>query len=149
MLYIIQMVNKSAMRNVARWLLAQEAAMVDPSGAKVQAALFVCEKLRIPLSRLSGTAGYSVLVGRALALAKAEYPSLVSWRIREDGSLEVPGPAGQGRDTEEIQKAGAALVAQLLELLATFVGEILAMRLVRDVWPDAPYELIDIETEKP
>ena len=42
-----------------------------------------------------------------------------------------------------------ALVAQLLGLLATFIGIGLTMQLVRDAWPDAPFEGTVPETEKP
>jgi hypothetical protein len=50
---------------------------------------------------------------------------------------------------DETLKGGASLVAQLLGLLVTFIGVALTMRLVRDIWPDAPYDSTDSETEKP
>ena len=143
--------NFPAMQDLAGWLLAHEAAQVNPSEPTAQAAacIRVCEKLRRPLSTLSGVAGYRALIGRALALAKAEVPSLGPVRVKEDGSLEAPGWDETPRDMDETLNGGAALVAQLLGLLVTFLGEALTMRLVRDVWPDAPYEVIDSETEKP
>ena len=63
--------NFPAMQNLARLLLAYEAAQVKPSEATAQSAVCirVCEKLRGPLSTLAGVAGYKALIGRALALA--------------------------------------------------------------------------------
>jgi len=138
-----------SMQNLGRWLLAQERCETNPSDTRAQASVRVCEKLRMPLSTLAGIDGYKALLSRALTLAKAEVPSLGLLKVREDGSLEVLDPVGSERDMDEIQKGDTALVAQLLELLATFIGVDLTMQLVRDVWPDAPYDGIDSEKEKP
>lgn len=53
-----------------------------------------------------------------------------------------------GREMDEDADGGVSLVAQLLGLFVIFIGEALTLRLVRDVWPDAPFEGIDSETEK-
>src|SRR5438309_1326179 len=102
-----------SMQNLARRLIAVEAARDDPSGAHAPGAVRILEKLRAPLSRLAGAAGFRSLLSRALALAKAEDASLKTVQVREDGSLggaagNWPGPdAGAGED-------GAAVVAHLL-----------------------------------
>jgi hypothetical protein len=88
----------------------------------------VCEKLRPPLVTLTGTAGYSSLLSRALTLAKREVLALSELQVRPDGSLECLGG--------EAAQANPALVAYLLSLLITFIGEDLTMRLVHDIWPD-------------
>jgi len=139
-----------AMQNLARWLLADEAAVANTPEATVQVAVCirVCEKLRRPLSTLTGVDGYRALISRALALSKADVPSLASMRVMADGSLESPDPVGQERDVDETRKGGASLVAQLLGLLVAFIGEALTMQLVRDVWPDAPVTGTDSNTEK-
>ncbi|MEX2219647.1 MAG: hypothetical protein WD749_12910 [Phycisphaerales bacterium] len=94
----------------------------------------VCEKLGIVLTAFAGTAGFRALLSRALALAKAKEPALAPVTILEDGSLggldNLPGP-GRGEEAQ-------VLVAQLLDLLAVFIGEPLTLRLVRDAWPDVP-----------
>jgi hypothetical protein len=41
---------------------------------------------------------------------------------------------GQARD------GGAILIAQLIGLLLTFIGEGLTLRLVQDVWPEAAFD---------
>jgi hypothetical protein len=148
-LYIIKMNDFSEMRNLSRWLIAHERCEGNPAETSVMGCVCVCEKLRRPLSTLAGVAGYKALVSRALVLAKAEVPSLGSVQVRDDGSLDVPGPVEPERALDEVQKGGAALVAQLLGLLVTFIGLALTIQLVRDVWPDAPFEGIGSETEKP
>jgi hypothetical protein len=42
-------------------------------------------------------------------------------------------------DQKEISDGENALVAQLLGLLVTFIGEPLTLSLVREVWPGAPF----------
>ncbi|MDX9972342.1 MAG: hypothetical protein RBU21_05040 [FCB group bacterium] len=38
-------------------------------------------------------------------------------------------------------------MTHLLSLLATFIGQPLTVKLVRDVWPDAPFNGVDVESE--
>ena len=122
-----------AIQDLARRLIALEAER-EPSDGPAGAAVRACEKLRIPLTRLVGVAGFCSLLSRALAMAKAEAPSLDAARVRPDGSLEGLAGMGPAQDAE----AGAVVVAQLLGLLVTFIGEHLTLPLVREAWPDAP-----------
>jgi hypothetical protein len=128
-----------AIRNLARWLLARESAAVKPPGGTSPGVFFVCDTLRQHLSVLAGAAGFRSLISRALTLARAEVPGLDAVRVREDGSLEWPGADESQRDPEGIAKGEAALVARFLGLLISFIGEPLTLRLVREVWPDAPF----------
>ncbi len=130
-------------QNLAPWLLAHEQCEVKSLLTPARPVFCVCEKLRKPLSMLGGADGYKALISRALLLAKAEVPSLGSVRVLEDGSLEASGSEADGAEGD------AALVAQLLGLLATFIGEALTMQLVRDAWPDAPFDSIGSERERP
>jgi hypothetical protein len=97
----------------------------------------VCEKLRLPLSKLVGVAGFRSLLSRALAIAKAEVPLLIAVQVRADGSLEGLDGPGHDQDAGAGGQAGVVIVAQLLGLLVTFIGEPLTLRLVRDAWPNA------------
>lgn len=139
---------RPALRELARWLLAFEAAAGKPPGQKSPGAFSVCGKLRRHLSVLAGVAGFRSLLSRALALAKAEVPWLDAVRIREDGFLDWPGADESQQDTEDTAKGEAALVAQLLGLLVSFIGEALTLLLVREVWPDAPFGGTDEGTEE-
>ena len=98
--------------------------------AETQAVCRVCDKLRRPLTTLTGAAGFRSLLARALALAKQESPVLGAWEIRSDGSLAgVNGEAAQ---------SGSVLIAHLIGLMITFIVESLTLRLVHDAWLDLP-----------
>jgi hypothetical protein len=125
-----------AIQNLARWLIALEAAR-DPSDELVGEAVRACEKLRVPLAKLAGVAGFRSLMTRAMALATAEVPWLASVQVQADGSLEGFDAAGLHQGAVPGGEAGVVVVAQLLGLLVTFIGEPLTLRFVRDAWPDA------------
>jgi hypothetical protein len=130
------------MRGIAQRLSAYEAAESESSETRAPAAFSVCEKLRGPLTRLSGINGFRSLLSRALALAGDEVRWLRVVHIRADGSLEVPAEIAD-LDHQEITNGEVVLVAQLLELLVTFIGETLTLSLVREVWPGALIDNID------
>ena len=136
-----------AIRSLTQRLIAVEAARDDASGAPAPGAARVLEKLRAPLSRLAGAAGFGSLMSRAMALAKAEDASLNAVQVRADGSLEGLDGHGHGPGTGVGEDGGAVVVAHLLGLLATFIGEPLVLRLVRDAWPDAPTDKTDRSLE--
>ena len=120
---------------LAQQLLAYEAAGDNFSGANMPAGFRAAEKLRRPLSTLAGSSGFRSLLARALTLAKAKVPGLSAVQVKPDGSLE--GLSGLGNQDQEAE-AGVILIAQLLGLLVTFIGESLMLSLVLDVWPDFP-----------
>ena len=124
--------STSASQNLARRLIALEAAR-DPSAGLVGTVGRACERLRVPLAKFVGVDGFRSLLSRALAMAKAEAPSLDTVQLRPDGSLEGFDGLKQTQDAE----AGVIVLAQLLGLLVTFIGEPLMLRLVRDAWPDS------------
>jgi hypothetical protein len=77
-------------------------------------------------------------------MAKAEAPSLAAVQVRADGSLVEPdGERDQAGGL--LGDGGVAVVAQLLGLLVTLIGEPLTLRLVRDAWPDEPVDETDRE----
>lgn len=127
-----------AIRDFARRLVALEAARDEQPGAGGCQAARVCEKLRLPLSKLVGVVGFQSLMSRAVAMAAGEVPSLAAVRVLADGSLQGLDGLGNPGDAEAGNRAGLVVVAQLLGLLMTFIGEPLTLRLVRDAWPSAP-----------
>jgi hypothetical protein len=129
-----------SIRDLARRLLAAEAAIPSAAEPCVHEAVRVCEKLRIALTRFAGADGFTSLLRRALALARAEVPSLVAVNVKPDCSME--GLVELASDsTSGATDAAAALTAHLLGLLETFIGEPLTLRLVREGWPDASLDL--------
>lgn len=94
------------------------------------------DKLRLSLARFHGPDGFIALLRRALALARTELPALQSVTVNTEGALErleqVVADARNGGI-----EAAVAITAHLLDLLVTFVGKPLTLRLVHDAWPDA------------
>ena len=123
------------MRDLARRLLAVEAASKSPTDAHMDSAVRVCEKLRISLTRFAGSDGFTSLLRRALALARADVPSLQTVKLKPDGSLE--GCEVLAVDaTNGGPEAAVAITAHLLGLLVTFIGKPFTLRLVREAWPE-------------
>lgn len=121
-----------SMQALAHRLLALEGRLQSATDGPVDEAVRVLERLRIALARFAGPDGFTSLLRRALTLARIDHPALQQVSVKADGSLagleQLPGDAA------------IAIIAQLLGLLVTFIGESLTLRLVRDAWPDAPLD---------
>jgi hypothetical protein len=135
-------------QDLARRLLAIEAKHDNSSDARVDVAVQVIEELRMRLIRFAGVDGFRSLLSRALTLAKAEVPSLNMVRVLADGSLEGFDGIDGSEGAEAATQAGIILVAHVLELLMTFIGEPLALRLVHDKWTEASLDKADLRTEE-
>ena len=129
----------ASMRGLARRLLAVEAASQSAAGSRVHAGVRVCEKLQISVTRFAGSDGFTSLLRRALAMARAENPSLQTVKLKPDGTLDgceaLAVPTANGGP-----EGAVVIIAHLLGLLETFVGEPFTLRLVRQAWPDASLE---------
>ena len=135
---------------LARQLFLLESQQASGTQTGSVGLMRVCEKFRQPLSKLTGPAGYASLLSRALALAKAEYPPLLLLVVGAEGVLDgfeqlpqdLPGP-----DLDKQENPGIVLVAHLLCLLITFIGESLTMALLTEAWAGARFDRTDQETE--
>jgi hypothetical protein len=135
------MLNGSTLmlRDFAEQLLAGEAATASEH-ADLPVAFRVCNKLRLPLITLAGSAGFQSLLSRAITLAKREAPGLSTLRINADGSMNrLASPVESGHAEPRPDKLdaqeGVILVAHIVGLLFTFIGEALTLRLINDIWP--------------
>ena len=122
------------MRNLARRLLALEAASRRATDAHVNEGVRVCEKLQVSLTRFAGADGFTSLLRRALALARMEVPALQSIEVKPDCSILEQLAADSSNGATD---AAVAIIAHLLGLLVTFIGAPLTVRLVGEAWPDA------------
>jgi len=127
--------SSASTRDLARRLVAVEAASQSANGAHVHEAVRVCDKLRISLTRFAGADGFTSLLGRARALARAEVTLLQTVNLKPDCSVEELGMLAVDA-TNGGSEAVLAIIAHLLGLLETFIGKPLTLRLVRDAWPD-------------
>ncbi len=126
-------------RRFAEQLLKLEAAERRDEPQASSDPFLVCERLRVPLSTLAGKAGFRALVSRSLALAKAEDPRFSALSVGEEGCVEGFERISPPLSGEEIAAGEAVLVACLVDLLRTFLGESLMLRLIHDVWPEAAF----------
>jgi len=128
--------------------------LLDETGERLEPAALAAAveradiRLRARLVDLIGLAGYTTLVARAVRLAQAEVPALT--RVTVDTGV-IGGAGAEGtlrgvRDFVEVARVSdadpraaeagvAAILAHIIGLLIIFIGEDLALRLVREAWP--------------
>src|SRR5664279_3678690 len=125
-----EMTHPQQTRELAQRLIAYEGAASNTSEPMELAAFRVCDTLRQPVCALTGVDGFRALLSRALALAKAEAPILSALQVAADGSLQGLDELGRQIDKAQVRDGRAILIAQLLRLLLTFIGEAMTSRLV-------------------
>lgn len=103
------------------------------------AAQRACQKLGERLSALVTAEGYRALLVRAVQVAARDFPFLngSTARFQSDACL------GDIASSDEVSSADlrdglTAVLAGVVSLSITFIGEDLTLRAVRDVWPEAP-----------
>ena len=124
-------------RDLALQLLAYEGITGNTSEPTEFATFGVCERLRQPLIKLAGVAGFRSLLARALTLARAEAPSLSAIQVAADGSLQGLEELRPQVDADQAREAGIVLITQLLGLLVRVLGEAMTLQLVTsEILPD-------------
>jgi hypothetical protein len=93
----------------------------------------VYERLRRQLGAPVGVDGFQTLASRALALAKSQSPRLSAVQVTANGALRGLGEVESQTDADEDGEAGINLIAQLLGLFLTFLGEATTLRLIDDL----------------
>lgn len=126
------------MRSLATRLIASEPRGNKSADTHGIGAFPASQKLRPHLATLVGDAGFRALLSRSLALAGAEVKWLRAMHVKADGSLESQDQLHAHVEPEEILQGQVALLAELLGLLVDFVGEVLTLRIVGEVWPEIP-----------
>jgi hypothetical protein len=119
--------------DLARGLVACEADTSTTSLHTEPATLRVYERLRRQLGAPVGVDGFQALASRALALAQSESPRLGAVQVTADGCLRGLGEVESQTVTDEDGEAGIILIAQLLGLFLTFLGEATTLRLIKDL----------------
>jgi len=136
------MVPLEKTRDLARSLVASEAEASTAALETEPASVRVYERLRRQLSAKVGVGGFQALASRALALAKSQSPRLSAVQVTANGGLLGFGEAESQTDAEEDGEAGIILIAQLLGLFLTFLGEATTLRLIEDLRLQ-----VDVKTE--
>ena len=126
----------------ARKLIASEVDAESTTAQTEFATLRVYEKLRQQFRAPVGVDAFQALASRALSLTKSRFPTLSGVNVTADGGLlglaEVEAPLNLGQDSE----VGIILIAQMLRLFLTLLGEAATVRLIED----APLQ-VDIKSE--
>jgi hypothetical protein len=120
-------------RDLARSLFACEAEASTTARQAEPASVRVYERLRRQLSAPVGVDGFQALASRALTLAKSQSPRLSAVQVTANGGLRGFGDVESQMDAGEDSEAGIILIAQLLGLFLTFLGEATALRLMEDL----------------
>jgi predicted TIM-barrel enzyme len=123
-------------------LVASEADASTVSPQTESASVRVYERLRRQLGAPVGVGSFQALASRALALAKSESSQLGAVRIAANGDLR-----GLGEVEAQMQEGGEAgiiLIARLIGLFLTFLGEATTLRLIEDLRLQ-----VDVRTEPP
>jgi len=116
--------------------LSLVAGVADASATSLQtqpASVRVYERLRRQLSAPVGVDGFQALASRALVLAKSQSPRLSAVQVTANGCLRGLDEVESQADPDEGGEAGIILIAQLLGLFLSFLGEATTLRLIEDL----------------
>jgi hypothetical protein len=103
----------------------------------VEAAERVLQLLAERLSPLVGASGFVMLLQRAFNRTRADHPWLEALDIEAQTPWRLPGMKQAAREApDEAATAAEALVAEVIGLVARFLGADMAIRLVRQSFPD-------------
>jgi hypothetical protein len=120
-------------RDLARSLIASETDANPTSLQAEPATVRVYERLRRQLGTPAGVGGFQVLASRALALARSESPRLSTVQVTANGDLCGLDEVESQTEADGDGEAGVILIAQLLGLFLTLLGETTTLRLIEDL----------------
>jgi hypothetical protein len=132
----------SAAQTLALQLLLLEAGGSRKPAVLAKATMRVETRLHERLAGLIGLLGYTMLVARALHLAQIENPALKHVTVNlEKGVLNgiqdfIEAAKVRGGDPHAVEVGLISILAHIIALLSTFIGEDLTLRLVREGWPE-------------
>jgi len=118
-------------------LLMREAGADAEGRAIAAAARRLCERFAQQVSPLIGDAGFAAICARSLHLTRRQFPSLAP-HLSDHGDAPFTRVQVSLEDQEPAvaTQAAVAVLTTAGELLASFIGEGLTSRLLREAWPD-------------
>lgn len=135
----------TGLRDIARRVMRAQAGHAPESAkAAADALQRSCGALYRILETAMGAAGLHALIARAIQITAREYPWLASVTpgTAADCSLSGLSEAAGERHLQEVIDAYAALLATLIWLLITLIGEDLTLRFVRHAWPKVSFNTL-------
>ena len=132
------MTSDNTRRRVFRRMLVREAGTGADASAVAAATGRLCEHFAHHLRPLVGDAGVAAIYARSLHLAQRHVPGLVPVRAsgQDDGPLTRAQHFLKHQESPVAAEAAVAVLATVGELLASFIGDSLTTRLLREAWPD-------------
>jgi hypothetical protein len=126
-------------RGVSLAIIEAELAGREDTDAVADAAEKAFTKLRDSLSPLVGEAGFGAVMERALHVTAQEHGMAVSVHPATRVIARTDLVAAAPRDgAPRLKRWAVAVLAHVLALFCSFIGENLTLRLVRRVWRDLP-----------
>jgi hypothetical protein len=127
------------LHQAARRLMTSEIGSRDTSDDVASAAISVYETFSKHLASFVGEDGSHALFRRSVKLTAARFPCLADVRgaAGVDASLvKAVGGCLRSQTPDRAREASLALLIAYLDLLATFIGERLTLRLLQEGWPN-------------
>jgi len=131
----------ASVRRLASDCFVQEAGGAVASVASTAEATL--RRLRERLTRVIGGLGFEALLRRSIALAKSEYPHIRELRAGEE-AFSLMASFQLGVEPSEADGFAVAVLANIVVLLATFIGATLTARLLQELWPELDMRNIDL-----
>ena len=116
----------------ARKLIASEADADSTTAQTKLPTLRVYERLRQQFRAPIGVDAFQVLASRALSVAKSQFPSLSAVSVTANDGLRGLGEVERPLSTVEDAEVGIVLIAQMLRLFLTLLGEAATVRLIEE-----------------
>ena len=132
-------------RALAGWILEQESGSAASPEALQDAAESACEKLTQSFAPVVTGSGMDSVIGRALHLARPQFPLLEGVTARNMRTADGPCLQGllsslQGVDPAEAMKAIVAVLGNAVSLLSSFIGDALIFRRLGSTWPAIAFD---------
>ena len=120
-------------RDLARILVASEAMADSASPGSESVTVRVYERLRRQLGAPVGAEGFQSIATRALTMARSDSPRLRAVQVMANGTLRGFSEIESQTNPDEDGEIGIILIAQLLGLFLTLLGETTTLRLIEDL----------------
>jgi hypothetical protein len=138
------------LQNLALRLFEHEASKSGNSDEPVKAIESCCQRLHDRLDRLIGAGGFRALLNRALYLAKKKHTWLEGVGIQDYPGCQFKDlrEAAKGKKPATVNEACTLMLANVIWLLVTFIGEDITIGLIQEAWPDVRADMAaSISTE--
>jgi DNA-binding response OmpR family regulator len=132
----IELEIRSRLNSLAGKILKYESSVGHLLGNPAPIIFSVCDKFRSPVQTLTGENGFRSILSRALMLSRSEVAWFGTVIISAKGFFEGLRRAEASLPPPEIIRGETVLIAHLLGLLFTFVGEQITRVLLQDIWPE-------------